>query len=334
MNEKVSAIAVEGLTKRYGRPDEGVLAVDHIAFQVRQGELFGFLGPNGAGKTTTIRMLIGLTRPTAGTMSIGGIDVARRLVEVKEQIGVVSDVANLYGEMSAWDNLSFVAKLHGMPRKKRIERAEALLHFLGLYDSRHRRTATFSTGQRKRLMIAAALIHEPRILFLDEPTTGLDVRSARRIRQMLRELNESGVTIFLTTHNIEEADRLCRRIAIINQGRIVTVDTPEALKGLVPRKEIIEASFNHVVDGISRRLQQLDHVDEVILFGERARLYVQDPSEALPRLVDLARESGLKIVALNTTRPSLEDAFVALTGLDPEAMAAEEGIPDRRDREG
>lgn len=328
MGDPVHAIEVSELTKRYG-PEDGestVLAVDRVNFQVLPGEFFGFLGPNGAGKTTTIRMLTGLTKPTSGTITIAGLDVAHHLVEVKERIGVVSDVANLYAELSAWDNLIFVARLQGMPRRRRVERAEDLLRFLDLYSCRDRPVGTFSTGQRKRLMIAAALIHEPQILFLDEPTTGLDVRSARRIRELLSELNERGVTIFLTTHYIEEADQLCQRIAIINRGRIVTVETPEALKGQVHRKKVIEVSFSQAADGISGQLRALDGVEEVVVLGERVRLTVGDLSAVLPFLVDAVSRSGLKIVALNTMRPSLEDAFVALTGLHPDAMAAGEDV--------
>lgn len=327
MSDAIPAIEVSRLTKRFGSAgsESSVLAVDHISFRVHAGEFFGFLGPNGAGKTTTIRMLIGLTKPTSGRMTVAGLHVARQLLQVKEQMGVVSDVANLYGEMSAWDNLNFMAKLHGMPREKRIERAGQLLHLLGLYDSRRRPTRTFSTGQRKRLMIAAALIHEPQILFLDEPTTGLDVRSAKRIRQMLHELNGEGVTVFLTTHNIEEADQLCQRIAIINQGRIVTVNTPEALKSLVDRQEVIEVTLDHAADGMSRSLNALEGVEEVLVLAEKVRLHVVDPSAVLPALVDVVRENDFRIAALNTTRPSLEAAFVALTGLHPEAMGAETG---------
>ncbi len=327
MDDCVPAIEVKELTKRYGGGDgrSGVVAVDRVSFRVDSGAIFGFLGPNGAGKTTTIRMLIGLTRPTSGGMAVAGLDVADHPLAVKERIGGVSDVASPYAELSALDNLSFVARLHGMSRQRRMERAEEMLRFLGLYEIRHRPTMTYSTGQRKRLMIALALIHEPQILFLDEPTTGLDVQSARRIRELLRELNDRGVTVLLTTHYIEEADELCGRIAIINQGKIVAVDTAEALKSRVPRREVIEVTFADAADGISGRLRELGHVDEVVVLGERVRLYAKDPSEVLPSLVDLARETHSKIVSLNTSRPSLEDAFVLLTGLDPEVMGAEVG---------
>ncbi|MFW6135737.1 MAG: DUF4162 domain-containing protein [Chloroflexota bacterium] len=183
-------------------------------------------------------------------------------------------------------------------------------------------------------MIAAALIHEPEILFLDEPTTGLDVRSARRIRELLSALNEQGVTIFLTTHYIEEADQLCQRIAIINQGRIVAVETPEALKSQVQRQKVIEVSFSQAADGISGQLRALDGVEEVVVLGERVRLTVGDLSAVLPGLVDAVSRSRLKIVALNTMRPSLEDAFVALTGLHPDAMTTEERVLVGRRQDG
>ncbi len=243
---------------------------------------------------------------------------------MKEHIGVVSDVAALYDEMSAWDNLNFVARMHGMPSERRVGRAEELLHLFGLYDMRHKRVGALSTGLKKRLTIAAALIHEPQILFLDEPTTGLDVQSARLIRDLMRELNGRGVTILLTTHYIEEADQLCQRIAILNQGRIVAIDTPESLKNLARKENVIKVSFDRPADTIRTSLQELDHVKAVTISGEKGSLYVQDPSDVLSSLVKMAEENHLRIVSLNTTRPSLEDAFVALTGLSPEAMAVEE----------
>ncbi len=316
------AIDGQHLTKYYRH----LLAVDDVSFSVQEGELFGLLGPNGAGKTTSIRMLTGLSTPSSGTATVAGLDIVSHPIEVKEHIGVVSDVADLYGEMTAWDNLIFVARLHGMPRGKRTQRAEELLHLFGLYGMRDRRTAALSTGLKKRLTIAAALIHEPEILFLDEPTTGLDVQSARLIRDLMRELHERGVTILLTTHYIEEADQLCQRIAILNQGKIVAIDTPENLKSLAQRGKVIRASFDDPADAIRIGLQKLDHVEEVIISGKRATLYVQDPSEILPALVDTARESQLKVLSLNTSQPTLEDAFVALTGLPPETMTVEERL--------
>ena len=203
----VNSIEVSGLTKRYGN----FLAVDHINFEVKQNEIFGFLGPNGAGKTTTMKMLTGLTRPTSGTLIVSGKDMVRESVEAKKTIGVVSENSNVYDEMSAWDNLIFAAQLYRVPKVEREKKAKELLELFGLYERRKDRTGVFSKGMKRRLTIAAALVQTPSLLFLDEPTSGLDVQSSRMIRKLIKDLNKTGVTIFLTTHYIEEADQLCQR---------------------------------------------------------------------------------------------------------------------------
>jgi ABC-2 type transport system ATP-binding protein len=268
-------------------------------------------------------MLTGLTKPTSGIALVDGLDLARDPLAARERIGVVSDVASLYDELSAWDNLQFVSRLHGMGKERRLERAEELLRLFGLYHRRHHRAGTFSTGLKKRLLIAAALIHEPQILFLDEPTTGLDIQSARLIRELIGKLTSKGVTILLTTHYIEEADQLCRRIAILNRGQIIDIDTPERLKSLVQEEKVIQISFDQPADRVARQIQALDLTGRADISGEKVTLHVQDPAYVLPRIVDLARERHLEIVSLNTTRPTLADAFVALTGLRPEAMTSE-----------
>jgi len=313
-----SAIAVSELTKCYGE----LLAVDQINFTVKKGEVFGFLGPNGAGKTTTINMLTGVTKPTSGSAFISGFDVKQEPTKAKELVGVVPEVSFLYDEMTAWDNLNFSAKLHSVPEKKRGSLAHELLRLFGLYERRNDRVGTFSGGMKKRLMIATALIHEPDILFLDEPTTGLDVQSARQIRELIKELNKKGTTVFLTTHYIEEADQLCQRIAIINRGKIITVDTPEELKNTVKKENIIEVSFDHVGD-VADDLKELSNVRDVVIVGDKFRLYVEDPSETLPSLVHFAEKNRLKLTSVSTVKPTLEDAFVKLTGLRPELMTLE-----------
>jgi len=313
-----TVIKTQSLTKHYG----DVLAVDQVSIEIYRGEFFGFLGPNGAGKTTTINMLTGVTKPTSGTAFILNHDVIEDPVRAKEHIGVVPDVSGVYDEMTAWDNINFSAKLHGVPREKRVSRAKELLELFGLYDRRNHRVGTFSRGMKRRLMIAAALIHEPEILFLDEPTTGLDVQSSRQIRDMMKELNRNGVTVFLTTHYIEEADQLCQRIAIIDRGKIITVDTPEKLKTMVQVEHVIEVSFDHAEE-IANKLKRLSHVKDVVTAGDKFRLYVADPSETLPSIFHFAEKSHLKVVSINTLKPSLEDAFVKLTGLRPEVMAIE-----------
>ncbi|MEJ2047946.1 MAG: ABC transporter ATP-binding protein, partial [Dehalococcoidia bacterium] len=211
------AIEVKGLTKLYG----DTLALDHVSFNVREGETFGFLGPNGAGKTTTIRILTGLSHPTEGHARVLGYDIASELATAKRHIGVVPELSNLYDELSARDNLLFMAGLYGVPRYERKARAEVLLRTFGLYERRDSQFRTFSRGMKRALTIAAALMHSPRLLFLDEPTLGLDVVAARSLRALIGNLHHQGVTVFLTTHYLEEADMLCDRIAMLVKGRIV-----------------------------------------------------------------------------------------------------------------
>jgi len=313
-----SSVEVSNLTKYYGK----LLAVDQINFEVKTKELFGFLGPNGAGKTTTINMLTGVTKPTSGTAFILGHDVTQEPVRAKEHVGVVTDVSGVYDEMTAWDNINFCAKIHGVPKEKRMSRAKELLELFGLYNRRNDRADTFSRGMKKRLMIATALVHEPEILFLDEPTTGLDVQSSRQIRDLIKELNRNGATVFLTTHYIEEADQLCQRVAIIDRGKIVTLDTPEKLKTMVQAEHIIEVSFDHGEE-IADKLKRLGYVRDVVTAGDKFKLYVEDPSAMLPLIFHFAEKNHLKVVSVNTLKPTLEDAFVKLTGLRPEVMATE-----------
>jgi ABC-2 type transport system ATP-binding protein len=230
-------IEVLGLTKYYGK----FLAVDKINFHVKKGEFFGFLGPNGAGKTTTIKMLVGLAKPSDGTAKIDKKDILKQIVEIKKTIGVVTEDSNLYDELSVADNLRFVGQLYGVSRLEREKRIEELLKRLGLENKRDVKFAKLSKGMKRKVTIAAALVHKPQILFLDEPTTGLDVLSARILRAMIKELNKMGVTIFLTTHYIEEAEQLCDTIAIIVNGRIKTVDTPKSLILKTKSKNLEEA---------------------------------------------------------------------------------------------
>jgi ABC-2 type transport system ATP-binding protein len=312
------AVKVQDLTKRY----PNVVAVDHIDFEVQRGEFFGFLGPNGAGKTTTINILTGVTKATSGEAFILGHNVATEPVKAKEHIGVVPDTPNLYDEMTAWANMVFCAKLHGVPKEKREKRANELLDLVGLHDRRNDHVGTFSRGMKKRLMVAAAFVHEPEILFLDEPTTGLDVQSAREIRGLIRDLNRQGTTVFLTTHYLEEADVFCRRLAIIAKGKIIVEDTPEKLKLSTQVEQVIEVSFDRAED-MADKLKHLNHVKDVITAGDKFRLHVSDPSETLPSIFDFAKRNNLKIVSINTLKPTLEDAFVKLTGLRAETMAIE-----------
>ena len=235
--KKEAIVIVANLTKLY----KNIPAVNHISFEVKQGEIYGFLGPNGAGKTTTIKILTGLLQPTSGTATIAGKDIRTQIVEIKKTIGVVTEDSNLYDELSVYSNLQFVGQLYGVQRLEREQRINELLKRLGLEEKKEAKFATLSKGMKRKVIIAAAMVHSPEIIFLDEPTTGLDVLSARVLRAMIRELKALGVTIFLTTHYIEEAEQLCDRVAILVNGMIKTVDSPRNLITTTKCKNLEEA---------------------------------------------------------------------------------------------
>lgn len=231
-------ITAQGLSKRYG----DMLAVDNVDLQVNAGEIFGFLGPNGAGKTTTINMLIGITAPTSGVVRLGGVDVAREPERAKSIVGYVPDQPNVYEKLTAWEFLMFVANLYGMDRARAEHRAKQLLEMFELSDRAHEQTGGFSHGMRQKVVIAAALLHEPKILFMDEPTVGLDPRSARMVKDILRELAHEGVTVFMTTHVLEIAERMCDRIGIIQKGKLLTVGTMDDLRAVAAAKGTVSGA--------------------------------------------------------------------------------------------
>jgi len=286
------------------------VAVDHISFQVEKGEFFGFLGPNAAGKTTTIRMLTGVIKPDEGVASILSYDILREGLKSRQLMGIVPEMANAYVDLSAWNNLMLIGELYGVPKKQRQERASRLLKEFGLYERRKHLVRGFSRGMKQKLLLCMALINEPQILFLDEPTSGLDVESQRLIRDMIRELNKSGATVFLTTHNMEEANQLCDRIAIINHGKIAAINSPERLRLRSSGLQSIEVSFDKVVS--VEDLSKVHGVKEAKKTGDKIRLYVDEPSATLDKLVDFARSKRLRIISLNTLAPTLEDVFLKL----------------------
>ena len=303
------AIQVENLTKYYGK----LLAVDHISFKVKKGELFGFLGPNGAGKTTTIRMLTGVIRADEGSAIILGSKAGS--LKAKQVVGVLPEMANAYPDLSGLKNLMFMAELYGVPTREARERGTDLLQTIGLIERKDDLVKTYSKGMKQRLILCMALISDPAVLFLDEPTSGLDVQSARLIKELLSSLNAMGKTIFLTTHDMDEANQLCHRVAVINQGKLVAMDAPEKLRLAIGGIHSVEVSFSDSV--LPETLAKLPAVDTVKMLGDKYRLYTTDPGELIVSLIDYSCSSGLKIVSLNTIAPSLEDAFVALTERRP-----------------
>jgi len=315
-------IQASDLTKLYGE----MPAVDHISFEVTRGEIFGFLGPNGAGKTTTIRMLTGLSKPTYGKASVLGFDIDSEIVEAKRHIGVVPEISNLYYELSAIDNLLFMGQLYGIPHPQRRKRAEELLKIFGLYERKDSPFHTFSRGMKRALTIAASLIHNPKILFLDEPTAGLDVMAARSLRNLISNLRHQGITIFLTTHYLEEADLLCDHVAILVKGRIIKIDTPKALKAAAEEESVIEISFGGKVSNLMEDLSnRLSGVKIVAVDHNKVRIYGGIPNKIYNAVFGFAKDKGIEIESVNSIKPSLEDAFIKITGLSPTVMAIEKG---------
>ncbi|MFW9880633.1 MAG: ATP-binding cassette domain-containing protein, partial [Candidatus Thorarchaeota archaeon] len=282
----------------------------NVSFEVMKGEIFGFLGPNGAGKTTTIRMLTGVLKPTKGTASIFGYEVWKNPILVKQITGNVPEEANVYFEMSGLQNLMFIGEIYGVPKKTRIERAESLLEKFELYEKRNLKSMKYSKGMKQRLLLCMALMSDPEILFLDEPTSGLDVQSARIIKQLIREYNEKGVTVFLTTHDMEVANELCHRIAIINHGRIISLDTPENLKKLTQDYKAVDFFFDNGVD--ITKVEQLASVREAQKVRGGLHIIVEDIHESICEIVDFTKQNQIIIKQINTHQPKLEDAFLRI----------------------
>ncbi|MBS7633819.1 ATP-binding cassette domain-containing protein [Candidatus Bathyarchaeota archaeon] len=314
-----NVIEAINLTKYYNE----LLAVDHINFEVKKSEIFGFLGPNGAGKTTTIRMLTSLTKPSEGTARIFGYDIQSETIIAKRYMGIVPEISNIYDDLSAWDNLMFTGELYQVSKSEREKRAKELLEMFGLYDRRKAKAKGFSKGMKRRLTIAMGLINNPQLLFLDEPTSGLDVQSALIIKDVVRELNQKGVTIFLTTHNIEEANVTCDRVAIINKGKIAAIDTPERLKKTIQSVQSVEVAFEKASPRTLRELENIPLVNEARKEGDKFRLYTPDPAGVLSGLWEYAKTNNLKPISLNTLGPSLEDVFVRLTEINVKANREE-----------
>ncbi len=292
-------ISVKNLSKKFGT----LKAVDNISFDVIKGEIFGLLGPNGAGKTTTIRMLAGVLKPDKGSAHVAGYDIVKQPLKAKQLMGIVPEMANAYIDLSAYKNLVLMGELYGINKRK--TKADKLLRLFGLYEKKNQKVKKFSKGMKQRVIIAMALMNDSEVLFLDEPTSGLDVESTRLIRDLIKKFNTQGKTIILTTHNIEEANDLCDRVAIMNHARIVAVDRPEELKQTIQSTASIQVSFKDPVTDIDFAKAEK--------YGDKFRIYTDSPEEVIPKLVEFAEKTNNKIISINTFGPSLEDVFVKLT---------------------
>ena len=312
-------IEVRGLAKRFSE----VQAVAGVDFDVLEGELFGFLGPNGAGKTTTINMLTGLARPDAGTIRIAGIDCSANPKASQHLVGIVPDESNLYPELTGFENLCFCASLYGMRMQPREARARELLETFGLADAANRKFAGYSKGMKRKLTIAAGIIHQPRILFLDEPTTGIDVASARQIRQLIADLHTSGTTIFLTTHYIEEAERLCDRIAFIVSGWIVRTDTVTGLLQQVRGRHVVQFAISNTAPALCEALTDTFAQLQCQSISEGAIRVESSRPIRVGELVRFLENRGAQVAEARKVQPSLEDVFVQITGIEAAAMKRE-----------
>lgn len=291
-----------------------IVALDGLDLAVQPGEFFGLLGPNGAGKTTTIGVLTTRVRPTSGSAAVAGIDVVANPVGVKQRIGVVPQRPNPDRQLTAVQNLLFHAAYFGIPRTVSEPRAQALLDRLEIGDRGDARVDQLSGGQQQRLMIARALIHEPEILFLDEPTVGLDPQARLALWEILRSLHQQGRTIIMTTHYMEEADRLCQRLAIIDHGRLLALDTPAGLKARAPGGTLLQISLDGDASGAAPAVRTITGLSRVDAQNAELSVYAERPGEALPGILRAIEQAGRAPLDIRLTPPSLETLFVSLTG--------------------
>jgi ABC-2 type transport system ATP-binding protein len=305
------AVEVENLAKRFG----DFLAVDHLNFKVQNGEIFGLLGPNGAGKSTLIRMLTTLMPPTEGTARINGFDIVTRSNEVRQCIGVIPQAMTSDLDLTAMENMSIFAKLYGIGREQRKKTIADLIKAVDLEKWADKPVKMFSGGMRRRLEIARGLVHQPKLFFLDEPTTGLDPVSRVAVWEMLAKLKrERDLTILVTTHYMDEADKLCDRIAIIDHGKMMALDSPMKLKASIPGKNILEAGFSSVPPGWEATLKALSEVAEVKRADSVFRISSNNGPRTTTALLEVARAAGLELTSLSVQSTTLDDVFVFYTG--------------------
>jgi|Deesub1362B_J571_1020462.scaffolds.fasta_scaffold00001_682 ABC-2 type transport system ATP-binding protein len=304
------AIVVKNLTRRF---DE-LVAVDNISFSVDQGELFGFLGPNGAGKTTTINILATLLRPSSGQAFVAGYDVTQHSNEVRRNIGIVFQEIALDSKLTGQENLEFHAMMYGLAKQERLSRIQEVLHLVNLIEKRDVLVENYSGGMKRRLEIARGLIHRPRVLFLDEPTLGLDAQTRRHIWEYIQKLNkEEGVTIILTTHYMEEADNLCHRVAIMDQGKFVALDTPSRLKDILGG-DVVTLELDPFFPEVKCKFEYLSWIKTVKRHKNSLVLTMEKAEKRIPELLRLAEVNGSRVTSVHLHKPSLEDVFLHFTG--------------------
>jgi ABC-2 type transport system ATP-binding protein len=305
-SENGRAVVMKDLERRFG----SFVAVNRISFEVAKGEIFGFLGPNGAGKSTTIRMLTGILAPSGGTGTVAGFDVRTEAEKIKRHIGYMSQKFSLYEDLTVEENIDFYSGIYQIPPGKKSERKEWVIEMAGLQEHRHSRTAILSGGWKQRLALGCAILHEPPIIFLDEPTSGVDPVSRRQFWDLIYELSGRGVTIFVTTHYMDEAE-YCDRIGLIYRGELIALGTPEKLKTELMHEEVLEVLCERPQDAMVE-IERLPEVKETALFGKGLHIVAPNGDVAMNAVAGLLREKGYPVASIEKVVPTMEDVFVSL----------------------
>jgi ABC-2 type transport system ATP-binding protein len=321
-NMTENAIEMKNLTKKFG----DFTAVDNLSLDIKENEIFGFLGPNGAGKSTTIRMLCTLSNPTSGSAKIAGYDIIKDPAEVRKKIGLVAEKMIMYDTLTAAENLRFFGKLYRIPNKKLEDRIDELLELVDMQKWKHTQIEKFSTGMKQRINVIRALLPEPEIIFMDEPTLGLDPQTTYSIRDITREINKNGVTVILTTHAMIEAEALSNRVAIIDHGKIVALDTPQNLKNLIAKSDvsIFSAEITNLTPKLIEKINSLDVVDAISQQDVHKLKISANDTDALNQIIDIIRHEGGNIASITKSdETTLEDVFLAVTGKEIRDQATE-----------
>ena len=300
------AVEIHDLVKTFGT----FVAVDHVSLEVEKGEIFGFLGPNGAGKSTTIRMLCGLLTPTSGRASVSGFDVAAQPEEIRRSIGYMSQKFSLYDDLTVEENIDFFSGIYRIPREVRAERKAYVLEMAGLTERRRSLTRTLSGGWKQRLALGCAILHDPPVLFLDEPTSGVDPIARAAFWDLIRDLSASGHTIFVSTHYMDEAE-YCHRLALMYRGKVIALGAPAELKSGLTSHTLLQLDTGEVLDTM-RAIEDQPGVLDVAVFGGGLHVTVQDPASAIPQIRALLGGKNISIQQLEPIQPSMEDVFVAM----------------------
>jgi ABC-2 type transport system ATP-binding protein len=301
-----NAVETHDLVKRF----DSFVAVDHVNLEVHRGEIFGFLGPNGAGKSTTIRILCGLLQPTSGTAMVGGLDVATQSEEVKHHIGYMSQKFSLYDDLTVEENIDFFAGIYGVPKERRAERKDFVLRMAGIEERRTSLTRLLSGGWKQRLALGCAILHEPPILFLDEPTSGVDPIARRTFWELIYQLSGAGHTVFVSTHYMDEAE-YCHRLALMYRGKVIALGTPAELKRSLASHYLLRLEASDLV-GSMKILEKLPRVHDVAVFGGGLHVTAEEGERAMLQIRSALEQAGITVSVLEPIEPSMEDVFVAM----------------------